>query len=160
MNSAKFGGIILNLIIYIIMIFPIILVLFKKSIYKNKKTLLTNLIFITILEVGLSIILYLFSKYVFSIFANTSGIINYAIFASKIIFISSSLYGIKFLIPAFLYKFDKKTTILFLSKIVVNLIFIFIAYNLFSTKGALYSLPICDFIYYIIYIILFIKIDK
>ncbi len=161
MNNTKFFGLFLNLLIYIIMIIPIIAIIFNKKIYKNKKSLTVCLIFITILEIFFSAIIYCFTKSIFSLLSKTSGIINYAAYTSKIIFISSSLYGIKFLIPAYLFSTlpnkRKKTTILFLSKIVVNIIFIFIGQKLFLTKGALYSISICDFIYYIIYIILFIK---
>lgn len=161
MNNTKFIGLLLNLILYIITIIPIITLIFNKKIYRNKKSLVAAIVFITIIETLLSIFIYRFSKSIFSIFTKTSGIINYATYTSKLIFIDSSLYGLKFLIPIYLfYSFPekrKKTTILFLSKIVVNILFIFIGQKLFLTKGALYSLPICDFAYYIIYLILFIK---
>ena len=44
------------------------------------------------------------------------------------------------------------TAILVLSKIAVNILLIFIGYFLFDTKGILYSFPICDLIYYLIYL--------
>ena len=164
MNNVQLYGLFLNFILYIIMILPILLLLFKKSIYESKKVFLSYFICITILEILLSLVIYLNSQHLFSIFSSTPGVVNYAIYCSKILFISSSLYGIKFLIPSyFFYKnihtFNrKKTTILVLSKIVVNLILVVIGCNLFSTKGILFSFPICDLIYYIIYSIIFIKI--
>ena len=44
-------------------------------------------------------------------------------------------------------------------KIVVNILFMILGYIIFSNKGFLFSFPICDFIFYIIYIALFIKLD-
>jgi len=161
MNNTKLLGLILNLILYVVLITPIIFLIFNKKIYKTKKSLVISLIFVTILEIFFSILIYCFAKNFFSFFIHNSGIVNYATYASKIIFISSCLCGLKFLIPAYLFYTlptkRKKTTILFLSKIVVNIIFIFVGYKLSLIKGALYSLSICDLIYYTIYIILFIK---
>lgn len=162
MNEIKIIGLFLNLILYIIIILPIIILVFNKQIYRNKKTLIKSLVFVTILEILFSFIIYALAEKIFSIFTQSSGIINYAVYASKIIFITSSLYGIKFLLPAYLFyslpSERKKTTILFLSKIVVNIISILICQILFGTKIALYSICIYDFIYYIIYLILFIKV--
>lgn len=160
MNKIQISALTLNFIIYIIMISPILYISLKKSIYTKKKKFIFNLIISTIIEIILSIILYNFSKQIFSIFSNTQGIINYAIYASKIIFISSSLYSLKILLPIYIYKNEKKSAILFISKIAVNLILIFIGYNFFNTKGILYSLPICDLIYYIIYLLIFLNIIR
>lgn len=165
MNKIQLYALILNLIIYIIMIFPIIIISRRKSIYKNKKKFITYLIFTIILEIILSLIIYTFPKKIFSIFTAKTGIINYAVYASKILFISSSLYGIKILIPTFIYYNNlkiksKKTAIFLLSKIAVTLILIFIGYNLFNTKGMLYAFPLSDLIYYIIYIIFFLNIIR
>lgn len=163
MNTVKFFGLFLNLIVYIILILPILLIISNKKIYKNKTRFTFIISCITIIEIILSLLIHIFSKNIFSIFSKTPGIINYAVYASKIIFITSTLYAIKFLIPAFLYNYKKsilthkKTTILFLSKIVVNLLFIILGFIVFSTKGALYAFPICDFIYYLIYIVIFIR---
>lgn len=154
-------GLILNLIIYVLMIAPIIIVSFNKKIYTTKKILIKSLIILITIEIIFSIFLYLFSRNIFSFFVKTSGIINYAIYASKILFITSSLYPIKYLIPMYFYNknYTKKTTILFSLKIVVNILFMILGYIIFSNKGFLFSFPICDFIFYIIYIALFIKLD-
>lgn len=143
------------------MILPITFILFKSSIYKTKEKFTFWLVVSTIIEIVLSILLHKFSKNIFSIFTNTKGIINYAVYSSKILFISSSLYSLKLLLPAYMFKKDsKKTAILVLSKITVNLVFIFIGYTFFNTKGILYSFPICDIIYYIIYIKVFLNIIR
>lgn len=157
--SIQIYGLFANLIIYILFIFPIMILAFNKRNYISKNNLINSLLKITIIETILSIILYKFSRNIFSSFIKTSGIVNFAVYASKILFITSSLYGIKFIIPMYLkFNNQKKATIIFISKIVANIIFIFIGYTLFSTKGLLFSFPLCDFIYYIIYLYSFIKI--
>lgn len=161
LNQVQINGLFLNLIIYIIMILPIIFISLKKSIYETKEKFILWLIISTICEIIFSILFHKFSKNIFSIFTNTTGIINYAVYASKILFISSSLYSLKILLPAYISKKDsKKTAILVLSKITVNLIFILIGYSLFNIKGILYSFPICDIIYYIIYFKFFLNVFR
>lgn len=163
MNKIQFIALSFNLIIYLFMLTPVFYLLFNKTIYKNKKTFISSLCVSFFIEIFLSGLLYIFSYEIFSIFTKTTGIINYAVYSSKILFITSSLYSIKFLIPAYILKNEnehKKTAILVLSKIAVNIIFIFIGYSLFNTKGMLYSFPICDLIYYIIYIKLFLNIIR
>lgn len=163
MDRIHLIGLSLNLIIYILMLIPVFFVLFNKSIYENKKKFISFLCISTLIEVFLSCFLYIFSKEIFSLFSKTTGIVNYAVYASKILFITSSLYGIKYLIPYYIWKAnfkDKKTAILVLSKIAVNILFIFIGYFLFNTKGILYSFPICDLIYSLIYLKIFLNIIR
>lgn len=164
MNSTIFFGLILNFILYFFAILPIIIISFNKKLYNKKDGLLFAFSFITILEIFISLGIHFFARSIFSLFSKTPGVVNYAVYASKIIFITGSLYAIKFLVPFFLYNnknsflTHKKTTILFSSKIVVNLVLAILGFLLFSIKGSLYSIPLCDLIYYIIYIILFIKV--
>lgn len=163
MDRIYFFALSFNFIIYLLMLTPVFYLLFNKKIYENKKDFISYLCISILIEIFLSCILYIFSREIFSLFTKTTGIINYAIYSSKILFISSSLYGIKFLIPAYLWKKQnkhKKTAILVLSKIAVNILFAFIGYFIFNTKGFLYSIPICDLIYYIIYIKLFLNIIR
>lgn len=160
-NQVQINGLFLNLIIYVIMILPIIFILLKESIYKTKEKFAFWLVISVLIEIVLSILFHKFSRNIFSIFTNTKGVINYAVYSSKILFISSSLYNLKFLLPAYISKKDsKKTVILVFSKITVNLIFILIGYTFFNTKGILYSFPICDIIYYIIYVKVFLNIFR
>ena len=163
MDTYKIIALSFNLIIYLLMLTPIFYLLFKKTIYENKKTFILYLCVSIFIEIFLSCFLYVFSHDIVSLFTEVAGTINYAVYSFKILFISSSLYGIKFLIPAYLWKNKnehKKTAILVLSKIAVNILFIFIGYFLFDTKGILYSFPICDLIYYLIYIKLFLNIIR
>lgn len=153
MNTIQIQALALNLIIYLLMIFPLILVSLNKKIYTTKKSFLSSLIYCTILEVFLSAILYMFSNNIFSLFTSKNGIINYAVYSSKILFISSSLYALKILIPANIYNQNKqkKLATFVCTKIAVTIFLIFILYSLFNTKGILFSFPVCDFIFYIIY---------
>lgn len=161
MDRIHIIGLFLNFIIYLLMLIPIFFILVNKSLYENKKKFFSFLCICTLIEIFLSCILYIFSRNIFSIFSKTTGIINYAVYASKILFISSSLYGIKFLIPSYIWKAEnKKTAILVLSKIAVNILFIFLGYILFNNRGILYSFPICDLIYCIIYIKIFLKVIR
>ena len=155
MNSVQIHGLILNLIVYLIMIFPIIILSFKKSIYKSKKDLVFFVLISIFIESFFSFLIYSFGKNIFSFFTATTGVINYAYYASRILFITSSLFGIKILIPAYLniVQGTKKTVTLILLKITVNIILCFIGYICFNTKGFLYAFPVCEFIFYIIYIL-------
>ena len=160
-NHVQIYALIFNLIIYIVMILPVCIISFKKSIYDSKKTFVIFLVISVVLETIFSAILYKFSRNLFSLFTDTKGIINYAIYASKILFISSSLYSFKILIPAYIaQKNRKKAAILVLSKITAHIIFIVIGYSIFDIKGILYSIPVCDIIYYIIYFKFFLNIFR
>lgn len=152
MNAVQLKALFLNLIVYFVMTTPIIIASLNKNNFSTKKKFLSTLIYCTIFEIIFSVILYSFSENIFSLFTTTTGIINFSVYASKILFISSSLFAIKIVVPAYL-KNTKKITILVLSKIVITIIFCIILYILFNTKGFLFAFPICDFIFYIIYIL-------
>ena len=122
MDKIHLIGLFLNFIIYALMLLPILFILLTKSIYESQKKFISFCCIVTLVEILFSCFLYIFSKEIFSIFTKTTGIINYAVYASKIIFISSSLFGIKYLIPAYLLKKEhKKTAILVLSKIALEI---------------------------------------
>lgn len=152
MNEVQIKSIFLNLIIYIVMISPIIIISTNKNFFTSKRKFLSTLIYCTFLEIALSFILFLFPERIFSLFTNTLGVINFSIYASKILFIASSLFALKIIVPAYLNQ-TKKITILVLSKIVINIIFCIIFYTIFSIKGFLFAFPVCDFIFCIVYIL-------
>ncbi len=162
MTKIQLTGLFLNFIIYLIMIFPLVTISLNKKIYKNKNHFILIVIFSFIIEIILSFILYKFSKNIFNLFSDTPGIVNHAVYASKILFISSSLYGIKILIPIYFIQnnMKKKSAILVLSKIAVLLVFILIGYNIFNFKGILFAFPISDLIFYLIYIIVLLKVIR
>lgn len=157
MNEVQIRGLFLNLIIYIIMISPIILISLKKENFSTKKNFLNTLIYCTFLEIALSFILFLFPEKIFSLFTNTKGIINFAVYASKILFISSSLFAFKIIVPVYLKNKNKKITILVLSKIVITIILCTFLYFTLNTKGLLFAIPICDFMFFIIYFLNIIR---
>lgn len=158
MSNIELSGLFLNFILYILIIFPVIFIAKKLNITKNKKIFIKFLIISTIIEILISLFIYNYSKNFFSIFTKTPGIINFATHCSKILFICSPLYAFKILTP-YLFKKNriKKTVILVLSKITANIIFAIAGFLIFNFKGFLYSFPACDFLFYIINIIIFIK---
>lgn len=153
MNLIQIQALTLNLIIYLFMIIPIIIASLNKKIYTSKNNFFTGLVYCTIFEVFISAIIYIFPNNIFSLFTKKTGIINYAIYSSKILFISSSLSALKILVPASLCNKNKikKVATLVCTKIAILIILMSILYIIFNTKGFLFSFPICDFIFYIIY---------
>ena len=123
MTEIQLTGLFLNFIIYLIMIFPVIIISLNKKNYENKNHFISIVIFSFIIEIILSFSLYKFSPNIFSFFSNTPGIVNYSVYASKILFISSSLFGIKILFPIYLIQnnMKKKSAILVLAKMTVLL---------------------------------------
>lgn len=160
MSRVQLFGLFINLIIYLIMILPIFLISFSLSFNKSKKRLLLSLCISITINIILSIILYKFPHNIFSIFTTQKGAINYGIYASKILFMSSSLYSLKFIIPLYLFKNKeiKKVTILLTTKIATLVLLILFGIIFFSFKGLLFALPISDFIYYIVYLFEFLKV--
>ena len=102
MNKIQGFGLLLNLILYIIITLPIRLLSFYKKIYKNPKKFILILIISIIYFASISILLYKFPYSYFELFTNINGIINYGVYAFKILFLSSSFYSIKLLIPKYL----------------------------------------------------------
>lgn len=146
-----------NLIIYVIFILPLIISFFSKNIFENKKNVSIAIAISTIIEAFLSFILYKYSYSIFSLFTAKEGIINLSVFISRIIFLDSSLYGIKILLPVFLIKRNKKTVIFIFLKITVTVVLSIIGYCFLAIPGLLYSFPLCNIIFDIIFIILFKK---
>lgn len=159
MNSIQISGLALNLIIYIIILFPIIIISFNKKNYNSKKSFIIVLIYSTIIEIFFSLIIYCFPEKIFSLFTKKNGIINFAVYCSKILFITSCFFSLKILIPSYLFNnnLQKKSVILVLTKITATLLFAYTFYIFFNTKGLLFSFPFCDFIFYIIYILNIIR---
>ncbi len=152
------NAIIVNLITYIVLLLPsIIYIVFKKT-FSNKKEVLYTMAILILIQAILSSILYIFSNKIFSLFIKKTGTINMSVFISRIVFLGSSLYPLKIIIPTyFSNNSNKKTVILITTKITVTIFFSILGYLLFSTVGLLYSFPISDIIYYVILISLFSK---
>lgn len=157
MNEVQIKALFFNLIIYIVMISPIIIISTNSRFFASKKKFLSTLIYCTLLEIALSFILFLFPEKIFSLFTNIKGIINFAVYASKILFISSSLFAFEIIVPVYLKNKNRKITILVLSKIVITIILCTFLYFIFNTKGLLFAIPICDFVFFIIYFLNIIR---
>ena len=104
MNKIQIYGLCINLIVYTIMVFPIYVISFINTVYNNKKNLISSIVVSIIIETVFSLLIYTYPSTFFKLFSNTPGVINYAIYAFKILFIPSSLYGIKILVPKYLRK--------------------------------------------------------
>ena len=150
-------AILINLIIYIAFIIPSIIVLLKADL-SSKKSVVFWISVTVIITSFLSTCLYEFSNNIFSFFSKTTGVINLCVFISRIVFLDSSLFCLKYIIPKYLYSKNKKTAILFLSKIAANIVFSILGYIFFNSSGLLYSFPICNLIFYIIFVLIFIRI--
>lgn len=160
MNKIQGFGLLLNLILYIIITLPIRLLSFYKKIYKNPKKFILILIISIIYFASISILLYKFPYSYFELFTNINGIINYGVYAFKILFLSSSFYSIKLLIPKYLSLIHNKKIVILklqISKITILILLSIINYLLFNTKGILFTIPLVDFIYSLIYLYLYIK---
>ncbi len=152
MTNIQISSLFLNFILYLLMTFPLIIISSKKKNFLTKKNFLYSLFISLILEIFLSIIIYIFSRNIFSIFTKKTGIINHAIYVSRILFITSGFYGVKFLIPAYLIYNQKKSAIFIFEKTAVTIILSIFLYLIFNLKGFLYAFPISDIIFYIIYL--------
>ena len=154
-NNIQILGLGIDFIIYLFLIIPSLIICFNQ---KFSLTLTSNII----LTLFLSLIFYIFYENLFSLIPIQKGIINYAIYSGKIIFITSSLYPIKFLIPAYIFhnKSKKISILLAGAKIIDTLICMIIGYFIFNTKGILFAIPLSDLIYYIAYIFLYLKVFR
>ena len=162
MSEIQLTSLFLNFIIYsIFIILNIIIILFNKN-FNSKKNIIKTLITCTIINVILSLILYSSTRFIFTIFKVSPGIINHAIYSSKILFITSSLFAFNVLTPITLLKTNqqKKSAILVLSKIAVTIFTMFIGYHLFDFKGLLYSFPLINIIFVCIYFYYILKITR
>lgn len=161
-NQIQIYGLGLVFIFYLILNLPSIIICFFKKYFSDRKTFNYVLLSNILVTVFLSLIIYIFSEKLFNLFPVDQGIINYGIYSMKILFITSSLYPIKFLIPAYFFhnKSKKISITLAIAKIIDTLICMFIGYILFDTKGILFAVPIADAIYYIAYMFLYLKVFR
>ena len=161
-NQIQINGLFINLIIYIILIAPSLIICFFKKAFSTRKNFNNILIINIIITIFLSLIFYLFYESILNSLPLDQGVINYAIYAGKIIFISSSLYPLKYLIPVYFFnnKNKKASIVLAIAKIIDTFICMFLGYLLFNTKGILFGIPFADIIYYLAYIYLYLKVFR
>lgn len=161
-NQIQINGLFINLIIYIILITPSLIICFLKKAFSTRKNFNNILIINIIITIFLSLIFYLFYESILNSLPLDQGVINYAIYAGKIIFISSSLYPLKYLIPVYFFnnKNKKASILLAFAKIIDTFICMFLGYLLFNTKGILFGIPFADIIYYLAYLYLYLKVFR
>lgn len=161
-NNIQIWGLGIDFIIYLFLIIPSLIICFNQKFFSTRKKFSLTLTSNIILTIFLSLIFYIFYENLFSLIPIQKGIINYVIYSGKIIFITSSLYPIKFLIPAYIFhnKSKKISILLAGAKIIDTLICMIIGYFIFNTKGILFAIPLSDLIYYIAYIFLYLKVFR
>lgn len=161
-NEIQLKGLCLIFIFYLILIMPSIIICFNKKYFIDRKKFNNILIGNIIYNIILSMCFYLFYEKIFNIFNLDQGIINYAIYSGKIIFMASSLFAVKYLIPGYIYhNKSKKISIIFaIAKIIDTLICMIIGYYLFNQKGILFAIPVADIIYYIAYTYCYLKVFR
>ena len=159
-NEIELKGLGLIFLYYLILIFPSIIICFNKKYFENRKEFNYIIIGNIIYTILLSMCFYLFYEKIFTVFNISQGIINYAIYSGKILFIASSLFPIKYLIPGYIFhNKSKKISIIFaIAKIIDTLICMIIGFYLFDQKGILFAVPFSDVIYYIAYMYCYLKI--
>ena len=147
MDLYKIKSLGLVLTIYLIAFLPsYILFIVRKA--ENRRSLINSLCLSSIMEILIFSLLYVYTREAFSIFNAKINIENYAVYAAKILFITSSITPIHYLLPLTLFrnKKKKKAVLLFSLKLFYIPIFIFMNY-IFSTQVALFTIPVLDLIY-------------
>jgi len=147
----------LNILIYILISLPILCISKDKKIFKNKNTFILAVCIGTIIEIILSLMIYSFPNRIFSAFTNTSGIVNYSVFISKIIFSTSSLIAIKILVPSWLINQHKNTKRILAAELLLTIAFCAIGFLYKKTVGFLFGFPTSDMVIFIINIVIVFK---
>lgn len=147
----------LNILLYILISIPILVICKNKKIFKNRNSFLLAICIGTIIEIFLSLIIYKFPNIIFSTLVNVQGIINYSVFISKIIFSTSSLIAVKILIPALLINRHKNIQKLLTVQLLITLIFCTIGFFYKKTVGFLFGFPVSDIVIFTMNIFIFFK---
>lgn len=142
-SVVSFG---LNMLLYLLISIPILVISRNKKIYKTKNNFLLSICIGTIIEIVLSILIYKLPGFIFSRFVSTPGIINYSIFISKIVFSTSSLIAIKILVPFLIINQHKTVRKLLGTYLLVTIAFCTIGFLYKKTVGFLFGFPISDLV--------------
>ncbi len=157
MDLYKLKSFALIFIIYLVAMLPTFIIEFKQS-ASNKQKFIKTLSICTFIEIAIFSLIYFFPREIISFFIVPKNIENYSFYALKILFIASIFTPIHFLLPIYLFKKQKKkkAVILFSLKLIYIPIFAFMNFA-FTTKFALFSVPVLDLIYSIILFVTFFK---
>ena len=148
--SINFQAFLLNLIAYILVISPVLLIGKRKNIYTKKNTLIINLCIATLVEIIVSILFLKNSEKFFCLFSKKLGVVNTAVFISKIIFSTASLYAVKFITYFFLYYTHKNLKAYLLFKIIMTVILCIIGNAVKGIFGLYFGYTVSEVIIYIV----------
>lgn len=158
MDLYKLKSFMLIGILYLIAILPCFIIFNIKKNINSKKTFIKYLCISTLIEIIIFSIIYAFPRNIIKVFSVPQNIENYSVYALKILFIASIFTPIHYAFPITLLKSQKKkkAVILFSLKLIYIPILIFVNF-VFSTKLALFSMPILDILYSIFLLFIFYK---
>lgn len=148
MDIYKLKALLVVFIIYLIAMLPCFIIFLINKSTKNIKNFIKAYSISTIIEVIIFSLIYVFSKNIVGILPISTNIKNYSIYAQKIVFVASIFTLTNYGIPIYLFrnKKKKKAVILFSLKLIYIPILIIMNF-VFSTKIALFTIPVLDLIY-------------
>lgn len=147
MRDYQYISILKVFLLYMIALLPTWISLFQKKIYMDKKKFIKKNCLLIFFEIIIFSIIYMFPKEIVSIFSSKTNIQNYMMYSFKILFISSSITVLHYTIPIFFYFQNKKIGIWLWILKFTYIPIIFLLYEIFNTKGALFAIPLCDIVY-------------
>lgn len=155
-NSSSFLLINIILDLFFIPILTIIFNMLLKIENINEKQIINTTKFCTILQILISVFLYIFINNIVQLFNFENGIINYSIYIFKILSISMAFIPIQYIIPIYCYIKNKKSLVLYnLLKVFVFFIII-LSLSKYKLNGILYSIPISIITYNVLFIFIMI----
>ena len=158
MSKISIISFLLNILLYIFISLPVLVIGHNKKIFSRKKNYILSICTATIIEIVLSLIIYNFPYSIFSIFTTTQGIINYSVFISKILFSTSSLIAVKILVPALLIHLHKNYKKIFFIHFSIIILFCILGFLFKKTVGFLFGFPLSDMVVCIIDFVILVKI--
>jgi len=150
MKEYQFISVFKVFVLYILAFLPTWSMLLQQKNYSSKKSFIKANCLAIFIEIILFLLIYLFPEKIVSLFSKEINIQNYMIYSLKILFIASSTTVIHYSIPFYLLSEKRKYGILLLISKILYVPLILLGYVFFDTKGALFSVPICDIFYDII----------
>lgn len=158
MDLYKIKSFVLIEILYLIAIFPCIIIFIAKKNIFSKKIFFKYLCISTLIEIAIFSLIYAFPRNIVKVFSVPQNIENYSVYALKILFMASIFTPIHYAFPIFLFKNQKKkkAVVLFSLKFIYIPILIFVNF-VFNTKFALFSMPILDIFYSVFLLFIFYK---
>lgn len=154
MDIYKLKALLVVLSMYLIATFPSFIIFLVKKDVKDKKSFINLYCICTLIEVLIFSLIYLFSKNIIELLPLANNIKKYSVYTQKIVFSTSILTIINFAYPIYLFKNEKKKKAITLFSLRFLYIPILIFMNfVFSTKIALFTIPVLDLIYSIFLLI-------